>query len=227
VAAYRRRRARRWLALATVNAVIGLVLAIPVGAIMNPPHAPRTVPPHVENRWLQDFAVDTPAKWAAFVSVATLIALWRRPRLWPALSSLTFMLLVPGMQQIDLALAPNGDSAKAPVMETLHFVHEAGYTFLAEGLPDVAAVYVPPELNYNAFATHVVILIDDEANVKTRARLGQGEPPTPPAEEFAKWAPGEIVTEARRIILWSAPDDARWKAYVLTVQRNGFASAIE
>ena len=94
---------------------------------------------------------------------------------------------------------------------------------LLSKLPEEVAFYLP--LRPRGPAPRQWLWVkDDEKEAKARARAHR-PPPDPIPEEFEGWVPGAKVVSVRRVPLRSAPDDARWKVYELTVDYSRFAAA--
>jgi hypothetical protein len=87
-------------------------------------------------------------------------------------------------------------------------------------IPDEA---VPPR---HRFAKKVLALVDDARGVRQRQRTGARYEDAPyPPKQFRHWVddPTGTVTEVRRVPLQSAPGDAKWKLFELTVARSAIA----
>jgi len=69
-----------------------------------------------------------------------------------------------------------------------------------------------------------LVILDDHVEVDRRARAKHPVPIPPPDRElFQSWFPNAKVIAARRIELQTAPGDARWKAYEITINRTAYA----
>jgi hypothetical protein len=67
-------------------------------------------------------------------------------------------------------------------------------------------------------------VIDDSRGVRDRRRrVARYEDAPYDVRQFRSWMPDATVTDVRRIPLASAPGDARWKLFELTVDRKAFA----
>jgi hypothetical protein len=113
----------------------------------------------------------------------------------------------------------------------LALLREGGRTTRFERLPEQVAVYFPVDPDAAVapryrFAKKVLALVDDARGVRQRRRTGARYEDAPyPPKQFRHWVedPTATVTEARRVPLQSAPGDAKWKLFELTVERSGIA----
>jgi 4-amino-4-deoxy-L-arabinose transferase-like glycosyltransferase len=145
----------------------------------------------------------------------------QRTRTWVLMQTATYVLLALAFWRLCFVPQENLRSAKDVAAEVLALAHEPGRTLLVPRLPEEVAVYLPLELRYGAGAK-VLVVLDDQRDAHFRQKHKLPEP-TMRIGQFAGWLPDETVTEVRRVALSSAPGDARWKVYELTVQRTGLA----
>lgn len=113
----------------------------------------------------------------------------------------------------------DGRSPKPVAAELLALSRQRGYTLLVPRLPEEVSIYLPLDVRYG-YENHVLTIMDDTHGVHQR----HGKPiPPPEVTTFQRMVPDAEVTAVRRVPMKSAPGDARWKVYDITVRRMGFA----
>jgi hypothetical protein len=145
----------------------------------------------------------------------------RRTRTWVLMQTATYVLLSLAFWQLCFVPQEELRSAKDVAGEVLTLTREPGRTLLVSRLPEEVAVYLPLDLRYGAGAK-VLVVVNDQRDAHFRLKRKLPEP-TVRVGQFAGWLPDETVAEVRRLPLKSAPGDARWKVYELTVRRTGLA----
>jgi hypothetical protein len=145
----------------------------------------------------------------------------RRVQHWALMQTATYVLVALAFWR--LCFVPQEDlrSAKEVARETLALAREPGRTLLVSRLPEEVAVYLPLDVRYGVGAK-VLVVVDDQRDAHFRQKRKLSEPAVH-VGQFAGWLPDETVAEVCRVPLKSAPGDARWKLYELTVQRTGVA----
>ncbi|MDB5356895.1 MAG: glycosyl transferase family 39 [Phycisphaerales bacterium] len=145
----------------------------------------------------------------------------RRVPSWALMQTATYVLVALAFWR--LCFVPQEDlrSAKNVAGETLALAREPGRTLLISRLPEEVAVYLPLDVRYGV-GGKVLVVVDDQRDAHFRQKHKLPEPAVH-VGQFAGWLPDETVAEVRRLPLKSAPGDARWKVYELTVQRSGVA----
>lgn len=147
----------------------------------------------------------------------------RRTRTWIVLQSATYVLLFVAFGRLYIQPLEDERSARPVAREVLALSRQPGCTLLASKLPEEVAIYLPIHVPVREFARHVFVIVDDQRGANLRARRHQPAPPVPAPDRFDGWLPSGKVIETRRVPLNSAPGDARWKVYDLTVERRGYA----
>jgi hypothetical protein len=157
---------------------------------------------------------------AASLSIRSIIA--RRPRTWLCVQAAAFVLLSVVFNRCYLTPKESERSGKYVAAEMLALSRQPGWTLLPGRLPEEVAVYLPADVTYDFRASHVLIAVDDQHGVRMR------EPhhlplPTPQLEQFGGFIFDGQLVAVGQVPLSSAPGDARWKVYELTVSRRGYA----
>ena len=93
---------------------------------------------------------------------------------------------------------------------------------LGSKLPEEAAFYLPLHPKEGTAPMRYLVVVDDQVGVQARAKKGRAEPPAE-SDKFDGWVPDAKVVSVRRVKMNSAPGDARWKVYELTVDRSALA----
>ena len=123
----------------------------------------------------------------------------------------------------------NTANERSPKLVCQEFEQVAAQThaaILVDRLPEEAAFYIPLHPDHAAAPRAYLVMVDDSAGVNYRAKRKLSEPPTD-VEHFEGWVPDAKLSGVRRIALKSAPGDARWKVYELTVERSALAGAAD
>jgi 4-amino-4-deoxy-L-arabinose transferase-like glycosyltransferase len=118
----------------------------------------------------------------------------------------------------------NARSPKALAAELVQKAEEPDTTILRQHLPEEVAVYLPLKRESET-AQFVLVVIDDQKGVKDRQKSRQ-TPDVPSPDSFAGWFPNAQVLFVDRVPMRSAPGDARWKVYELTLQRQVYAAPL-
>lgn len=94
---------------------------------------------------------------------------------------------------------------------------------LESKMPEEAAFYLPLHPPQGVAPTRYLVVVDDQVGVQARAKKGREEADLD-FERFNGWVPEGKLVNVRRVPMNSAPGDARWKVYELTVDRTALAS---
>jgi 4-amino-4-deoxy-L-arabinose transferase-like glycosyltransferase len=189
-------------------------------------------------------ALSTTGKWdtlgkglavgAVALAAAAAPAWWvvrRRPRAWVAGQAAAYALLIALFFNLHVGPRENRRSPAPVAREMLALLAEGGRTTRFERLPEQLAVYFPVNPDeavppHSRFAKKVLAVVDDARGVRQRRRTGARYEDAPyPPKQFRPWVedPAATVTEVRRVPLQSAPGDAKWKLFELTVERSALA----
>jgi 4-amino-4-deoxy-L-arabinose transferase-like glycosyltransferase len=169
--------------------------------------------------------------WAIAISVIVLLASclpvvllqMGNPRRWVRWQVAACVLLTLGLMFGVETAMDNDRSAKSLCVELTVKAEAPGTAILRSRLPEEVAVYLPIDLDdREAMATHFLVVQDDQFEVEKRKKKG-GAPPIPPPETYASSFPNGQVIFVDRVPMKSAPGDARWKVYELTVERFRYA----
>ena len=90
---------------------------------------------------------------------------------------------------------------------------------LESKMPEEAAFYLPLHPPQGIAPTHYLVVVDDQTGVKQ----GRDQNSTD-LERFNGWVADAKLVNVRRVLMSSAPGDARWKVYELTVDRTALAA---
>jgi 4-amino-4-deoxy-L-arabinose transferase-like glycosyltransferase len=121
----------------------------------------------------------------------------------------------------------NARSPQSVCRELLTLADGTHRAILESKLPEEVAFYLPLHPPQGiAPREYLVVVVDDHIGVDERAKSHRPEPQVDPAD-FEGWVPGAKVVTVRRVPMESAPGDARWKVYELTVARKVFARSFD
>ena len=155
--------------------------------------------------------------------VFALFPLWalrrQNARIWIGLQTAVYVAAI--LLFWGLYFHPEEDrrSPKPVAAELLALSRQPGYTLLVPRLPEEVSIYLPLNVHYG-YENHILTIMDDTHGVHQR----HGKPiPPPQVTTFQRMVPDAEVTAVRRVPMKSAPGDARWKVYDITVRRTGFA----
>ncbi len=157
------------------------------------------------------------------VSLLPLIAIRaKRPRRWLVLQAIAYGTAILFFFVLYIRPLENQRSARQVAAEMLALAQQPDHTILVPRLPEEVSVYLPLDLTYGPQAK-VLTVVDDSRGVRDRA-LHRRPIPAPNPETFQRMIADGQVVSVRRVPLKSAPGDARWKVYEITVRRAGFAT---
>ena len=162
------------------------------------------------------------------MGLATCIPLWpilrRRPMPWLVAQTLAYCMVLLVFCNFYVTPENNARSPKAVCEELKPMIDGMHRAALVSKLPEEVAFYLPLRAR-GAAPRQWLWVKDDEKDAKARAKAHK-PPPDPIPEEFEGWVPGAKVVSVRRVPVRSAPGDARWKVYELTVDYSRFAEAV-
>ena len=155
--------------------------------------------------------------------IFALIPLWalrrQSTRNWIGLQTAVYVAAILLFWGLYFHPEEDGRSPKPVAAELLALSRQPGYTLLVPRLPEEVSIYLPLDVHYG-YEKHVLTIMDDTHGVHQR----HGKPvPPPQVSTFQRMVPDAEVTAVRRVPVKSAPGDARWKVYDITVRRTGFA----
>lgn len=148
-----------------------------------------------------------------------------RAETWLVAQSVAYALLLLLFAQGYVTPQDNLRSARRIAPEVMAAVEEPHRTLLVSKVPEEAAWYLPLGMRYDPWKPHVLVLVDDQTDVRSRQRLGH--PPTPKVpgpSAFARWFPDAEITQVQRLPIPEAPGDARWKLYEIVLDRRRMAA---
>lgn len=155
--------------------------------------------------------------------IFALLPLWvlrrQNAQIWISLQTAVYIAAI--LLFLGLYFHPDQDSrSPKPVAAELFVLsRQPGYTLLVSRLPEEVSIYLPLDMHYG-YENHILTVMDDTHGMHQR----QGKPiPPPEVSTFQRMVPDAEVTAVRRVPMKSAPGDARWKVYDITVRRTGFA----
>ena len=93
---------------------------------------------------------------------------------------------------------------------------------LISKVPEEVAFYLPLHPKQGPAPSEYLVVVDDQKGVQERERRRTSEPP-PNLQEFEGCVPDAKLVSVRRVAMISAPGDARWKVFELTVRRTALA----
>lgn len=161
---------------------------------------------------------------ALLLSLVPLVAMRYSLHRWLCWQTAAYVVLTIGFF---LAYETPFDNARSPKLlaqELTQKAEEPDTTILRQHLPEEVAVYLPLKRESET-AQFVLVVIDDQKGVKDRQKSREA-PQTPSPDSFASWFPSAQVLFVDRVPMRSAPGDARWKVYELTVQRQVYAAPL-
>jgi len=97
-------------------------------------------------------------------------------------------------------------------------------------LPEEVSFYLPLHPKVGPAPRAYLAIIDDHTGVDRRANFNWRTeksplpPPDPSLDFFRPWFPDATLLGVRRVEMKSAPGDARWKVYEITVGNRAFAA---
>jgi 4-amino-4-deoxy-L-arabinose transferase-like glycosyltransferase len=194
--------------LPAFQAILGVGFAIAIGALV-------AFYGHPARAWI--------AAPAFCVALLPWLALRRqRVRTWLVAQSIAYVAVLLIFVVYVTQPLDNQRSAKPVAAELLALSREPDHTILVSHLPEEVATYLPLDLKYGP-QSKVLVIVDDMRGTRERQQQRHSSVPVPTENAFARMLPDEQVEEVRRIPMKSAPGDARWKVYQITVKRTGIA----
>ena len=145
-----------------------------------------------------------------------------RPMRWFVAQSLTYAAALLIFYHFREAPADNARSPVAVCRELQSLADGTHRAILESKLPEEVAFYLPLHPPHGVAPSAYLVVVDDQKGVSRRAKSGRPEPQVS-IEEFEGWVPDAKVVRAQRVPISSAPGDARWKVYELTVERRALA----
>jgi 4-amino-4-deoxy-L-arabinose transferase-like glycosyltransferase len=207
-----RRRERFRSALVWAQVIIGIGWAIVLPVLIVKQHAVGVVPLAAAGTAI------VLAIWAAWTARSGGSTRWL---VWQTLAYAAILLVFNNIVQTATA---NNRSPKPVCQELSAVAAQSHAAILVDRLPEEAAFYLPLHPNHAVAPRVYLVMVDDATGVNYRAKRKLPEPP-PDVEHFEGWVPDAKLVGVRRVALKSAPGDARWKVYELTVERSALASA--
>ncbi|HET6248789.1 MAG TPA: glycosyltransferase family 39 protein [Tepidisphaeraceae bacterium] len=157
---------------------------------------------------------------AAGAVALALLPFWaliiRREKAWAVLQATAFVAMIVIFGRVYITPSEDARSAKPVAAELLALSTQPGHTLLTMRLPEEVAVYLPLDVHFDFFAKHVLMIIDDQHGVRAREHSHRPIP----EPNLTNVVPDGQVTEIRRVPLKTAPGDARWKVWEMTVERT-------
>src|SRR5665213_525080 len=144
---------------------------------------------------------------------------------WVLAQAAVYVLAFAAFGRLYITPLEDQRSPRPVASELMALSRQPGRTLLTSRLPEEVAVYVPMNAAVREFATHVLVILDDQRGVRYRTRHALPTPALPMIGKFQGWVRGAWLSDIRRVPMKSAPGDARWKVYELTVERRGYARA--
>ena|GEM_PF-1264545 len=192
-------------ALLAVQTFIGIGFMIGVGVMVVLDHRPKTA------------IIALPAV------VFALLPLWplhkKNARTWNGLQSAVYVAAILLFWGLYFHPEEDGRSPKPVAAELLTLSRQPGYTLLVPRLPEEVSIYLPLDVHYG-YENHILTIMDDTHGVHQR----HGKPiPPPEVTTFQRMVPDAEVMAVNPVPMKSAPGDARWKVYDITVRRTGYA----
>ncbi len=146
----------------------------------------------------------------------------RNPMAWVWWQASGYLLLILGVMLTLETRIDNARSAKSLCAELALHAEAPDTAILRARLPEEVAVYLPLK-EEPALARHVLVVVDDQFAARERVKT-HVPPPIPSPEHFDSSFPDGRVLFVDRIPMKTAPGDARWKVYDLTVERLRYAA---
>ncbi|HEY8746410.1 MAG TPA: glycosyltransferase family 39 protein [Tepidisphaeraceae bacterium] len=147
-----------------------------------------------------------------------------RPVKWLAYQTVSYAFVLLGFGAFYLTPINNARSPAPAVREMVQMADGYHTAILQSRMPEEASFYLPLHPKTGPAPSVYLVILDDHVEVDRRARAKHPVPIPPPDRElFQSWFPNAKVIAARRIELQTAPGDARWKAYEITINRTAYA----
>lgn len=146
-----------------------------------------------------------------------------RPLGWLPIQVATYATVLLVFYHLYETPATNARSPKALCRELTPMIDGTHRALLVSKLPEEVAFYLPLHPPEGPAPSSYLVVLDDQRAVRERARRRVSEAPVPQAQEFQGWFTDAKVIGVGRVPMDTAPDDARYKVYELTVSRSAFA----
>lgn len=141
---------------------------------------------------------------------STFLIVRRHPRSWLWFTSAAYAMTIAVIFGMLLPKKDNQRSAKGMCDELLSLMSETHETLAPGKRPEEASLYLPLNLPVDLQAQTMLTIVDSPPS--------RQQTPSPTSARFADRVPWRKITAVQRVEMKTAPGEARWKIYRLTLE---------